>query len=165
MLRKSLLAILLSFSLSFGGMAQEATPEVTEAPVEVVIVEEDATVLGTLEDPNIVEEDASNSLTGSALFLPFAATLVTLLTSILKPFVPIPSTKIALGLNIIIWVFYVLAKELFGDVGQFETITQSITTVLTTLIGTTGTSFLSSWFYDVNKKAEVPILGSDRPRD
>lgn len=168
MFKKYAFVLLLASSLTFSGFAQdfapEATPESTEAAQPVVVVE-DGAALGTISDPTPIEQEASDTISENALFLAFAAPLVLMLTSLLKrlPFLlSTPSSRIALVLNIVIWVAYVIAKE-FGVGDQFETITGSVTTVLGALTGVIFTGIGAGALHSQAAKNQIPVIGYTRP--
>lgn len=92
-------------------------------------------------------------------FLPIAAGFVVVATAILKKFVPINPAYIALALQVLAWVAWVLALHLgYGD--QFEGWIAALTTILTALAGLAGSSILATKAYDASVNHDVPLIGS-----
>ena len=92
-------------------------------------------------------------------FLPIAAGFVVVATAILKKFVPINPAYIALALQVLAWVAWVLALHLgYGD--QFEGWITALTTILTALAGLAGSTFAAEKLYAASVRAEVPLIGS-----
>lgn len=154
MFRISLLIVLILLFLALPIMAQEATEA---AP-------EDTAQLGSLPDPSVIEQEASNTLTENALFLAFAAPLVMMLTSLIKPLpflTSVPAPRISLVLNILIWVGYVVAKE-YGGAAQFETVVSSVTSILAGFLGVSLTGAGASLLYNQAAKQDVPVFGHRR---
>lgn len=157
--RFALIALLLCLS-SFPVFAQEATEE----PLPVVIIEEEAAVLGTLPEPTQLEEDLSDQLTGKGLFVAAAATLVFTLTGFLKliPFLKgVSSNQIKLVLNIIVWGVYIGASY-FGRTAEFDTGLSLATEAVTGLAGFITTLGGSAWLFKLANQNDVPVLGHQR---
>jgi len=104
------------------------------------------------------------TLLNNITFLPMAAALVVALTAFFKKLLPatIPSASIALVLQVIIWIAYVVAKQYqYGD--QFTNIITMLTTVVGAVLGLVGSSALSTTIYTQSVKLGIPGLSYQRP--
>lgn len=158
-----LLALLIVFApMGAHTFAQESTPEAAITPVVEVVDDANDT---TLED---VQADAPDELAAALqlivkmvsdiTFVPGAAALVIALTAILKRYIPTNPGNIALVLQVIAWVAFILAKH-FGYEPQFQNWMDSLTTIVTGVGGLVLSSMLATKGYISLKRNDVPILG------
>lgn len=106
-------------------------------------------------------------------YLPKAVGLVVIGTALLKRFlpaeitlgstvIPISSSAIALILQVIAWVVYVITVKVgFGD--EFDTWVNTATTILTALFGGVVSSATATWTYNKAVALGVPLIGYQRP--
>lgn len=146
----------------FPALAQEATPEVTPEPIEVVVVEEDAAVLGTLPDPTVAEEEISNTVTAVAGFIPVAVAIVFGVTALLKPLLPkIPSELIKLVVNLLVWGGY-FASQYVGGADQFQSLLGMSLQILSLFVTIPVTGAGASYLHSKSAKQNIPLLGYQR---
>lgn len=102
-------------------------------------------------------------LLNDVTFIALAAPLVVALTAIFKRFIPtnISAPTIAIAMQVLVWVVWVLAKH-FGYEAQFGTWVEAFTTILSAVVGLTGSAFVAQRVYTSAKKQEVPLLGSTK---
>ena len=100
------------------------------------------------------------------LTVPVAASLVTLLTSVLKRVIPdtIPSNAIALVLQLVIWVAWLAANQ-FGYGDLFNQLIPNLTDVLKIILSISGltiSSTLAAQGYHAARDNNVWIIGHQR---
>jgi len=174
------LLLVLMLLLVPAAFAQEQTPE-AQPPGEIVSmteVEEGDTSL-TGEDVGLADSPSDPTIIGSptgadaelqaaleliikmvsdVTFIPGAAALVIALTAILKRFLPINAAYIALGLQVIVWVAWILVKNAGYEL-QFQSVIDSLTTVVSGLVGLVLSTAAATKGYNALVRAEAPILG------
>lgn len=94
-------------------------------------------------------------------FIPGAAALVIALTAILKRFVPINAAYIALGLQVIVWVAWILVKNAGYEL-QFQGWIDSLTTIVSGFVGFVLSTGAATKGYNALVRANAPILGDTR---
>ena len=106
-------------------------------------------------------------------YLPKAVALVVIGTAILKRYLPpeihigtltlpLSSGAIALTLQVIAWVIYVVTLQL-GYGNQFDTWVSSVTTILQALFGGLVSSVVATVAYNKSVALGVPVVGYQRP--
>ncbi len=104
-------------------------------------------------------------LLNDVTFLPCAVGFVVALTALLKKLLPesIGSGTIALTLQVIVWVAWVVAKDaLHFEPTQFQNAVGTMTTILSAVAGFVGSGILSSVAYKKARDNNVPLLGNAR---
>lgn len=91
-------------------------------------------------------------------FLPVAAGFVLVATALLKKVIPVNPVYIALTLQVLAWVAWVLAKH-YGYGDQFDGWIGALTTILTALAGLAGSTILATKGFNSSVRADVPLLG------
>lgn len=161
------------------------TPDELNAPSgDMVTLNEveqgDTSVTG--EDVGLIDSPADPTVTGSPTgadaelqaaleliikmasdltFVPAAAALVVVLTALLKRFLPVNPAYIALALQGLVWVVWILAKQ-FGYEPQFSTWIDGVTTIVSALAGFVVSTSAATKAYTVLKHQGAPILGDTR---
>lgn len=108
--------------------------------------------------------DALIALLTTALIVPIAGTLVTLLTNGLKLLIPLPAGVLALIVALVIWVIWYLSNAFgYGDlfnalVPQLESVIQVVLAIAGIVLTTGGSSAVFRW--SVNNR--VPLLSYQR---
>lgn len=98
------------------------------------------------------------SLFGDITFLPFAATLVVLLTGVVKRFTSVPAGLIALAFQVAVWVGF-KAVQHYGYGEGFQDWIEAATVIIQTLLPLLGGQVASGWIYQRANKAAVPLFG------
>ena len=103
-------------------------------------------------------------LISDVTFVPLAAGFVVAVTALLKKLLPatIPAGGIAITVQVIVWVVYVIAKH-YGYVEQFGSYINVLTTILTAVSGLVLSSYAATWGYQKAAAKNVPLLGYQRP--
>lgn len=103
-------------------------------------------------------------LVSDLTFVPGAAALVVALTAIAKRILPasISAGAIAITLQVIVWVIYIVAKH-YGYADQFDSYIAVVTTVVSALGGLLVSSYAAEWGYKKLSARDVPVLGAARP--
>lgn len=103
-------------------------------------------------------------LISDVTFVPVAAGFVIAATALLKKVLPatVPSGGIAISVQVIVWVVYVVSKH-FGYADQFGSYIGILTTILTAVSGLVLSSYAATWGYQKATARNVPLLGYQRP--
>lgn len=105
-------------------------------------------------------------LVSDLTFVPIAAPFVIAATALLKKLIPsslFSAGTIALTVQVIVWVVYIVAKH-FGYSDQFGTYINALTTILAAVGGLVASSAVSNWGYNKLKGASVPLLGTPQKK-
>lgn len=186
-MRKQFLVLLLSLLLVFPSApmvsAQEETPEPQPAGeiVTMTEVEEGDTEL-TGDDVGLVDSPSDPTVIGSptgadaelqaaleliikmvsdVTFIPGAAALVIALTAVLKRFLPINAAYIALGLQVIVWVAWILLKNAGYEL-QFQSWIDSLTTIVSGVVGFVLSTGAATKGYNALVRQGAPVLGDTK---
>lgn len=151
---KTLLVLfILIFALSIGVLAQEATETPTDVPADI----ENSTPI----DVPVPSEDVPQEAVTWLEQIAFASMLVTALVGISK-FIPVLNQfapqKIALVLNLVIWVIFILVQQsgnaevFIAYVTDFGKLADTFMRIVTTYLGGAGV-------YHMAKASKFPVLG------
>lgn len=140
-MKRLLIACLLMMLLVIPIVAQDA-PEI---PVDIV------------DGSTLFLEELLTSL-GTLVYLPFAGTLVFVLTAFSKRVVGVDARLQSLAWSVVVWGAYVIAARA-GFAEQFQTAVPAIATLLATTLGITITPATASRIYDAAADQRIPILG------
>ena len=102
-------------------------------------------------------------LISDVTFVPVAAGFVIAATALLKKVLPatVPSGGIAISVQVIVWVVYVVSKH-FGYADQFGSYIGILTTILTAVSGLVLSSYVATKGYEKAAANNVPLLGYQR---
>jgi len=96
--------------------------------------------------------------------VPFAASLIVVLTAVLKRLPPLTNVSagiIALVLNTLFWVGWFVARHFNFEEG-YRLIVESLAPILAAIFGLSVTGIAASMLYVQNVKWDVPLLGYSR---
>lgn len=158
------LALLMMLALAFlvlpivaqEGEVTEEAPLAEEAPVVIVVdpvVQNQAEAVFT----NLVK------LLWNAAFLPFAAPMALVMTSLSKRVLTkVSSPAQVFFWTVVLWLLYLGATQ-FGYANQFESLVGTLATLGATVFGITLTPAAAGALHSYAKKNNVAILGYSRP--
>lgn len=119
----------------------------------------------TPTDPVSLEDALARLLSfiTDVTFVPAAAALVTMATSLIKRFVPetVPAGAIALVAQVVVWVAYVVTGH-FGLGEQFSTVLDVGTRILEILLPVILAALGSSGLYSLAKRGNIAVVGYAR---
>lgn len=137
---------------------------VLSSHVLIVNAQDDETPVSTLPDEVIGDSEIylTEMIEGlsTLVYLPFAGTLVLVLTALSKrlPFVKIDARLQSLAWSVLVWVAYIAAARA-GYEQQFTDLIPGLATVIATIAGVTLTPAISSAMYSQANQQKIPVLG------
>lgn len=96
--------------------------------------------------------------------VPFAASLIVVLTAVLKRLPPLTNVSagiIALALNFLFWVGWFVARH-FEFQDGYQLIVESLTPILSAIFGLSMSGLGAAMLYTQSVKRNVPVLGYSR---
>lgn len=100
-------------------------------------------------------------------FLPLAAGFVLIVVALLKRVIPerfISPQGLALMVQVIVWIIYLIAKERLGvDEAAFQSYLEILTAVGSALLMIVSSALATQKAYTVLERNKVPVLGAPQP--